>query len=343
MTRWILLGLGCALAFTVGCGGDDGDDSGSGGGTSSGGTSAGGSGGSAGSATGGSSGASGSPGTGGQANGCENSTIQPGNSNRKLTVGGIEREYNLHVPPNYDPTKPTPLVLNFHGYTSNMMQQEFFSMMSPKADAEGFIVAYPNGLKNSDGAQSWNAGFCCAFDDLERDDIGFVNAMIDDIQGAGCIDAKRVYATGMSNGGYMSHLLGCKLADRIAAIAPVAGVLGILAAECQPSRPISVIHFHGTEDTLVSYDAGFVSVPDTFAGWAERNGCTGSPTQTFMNGATTCDTYDSCDAGVSVTLCTSVGEGHCWPGQTLCPFGAATTDIIADDEMWKLFEKSSLP
>jgi polyhydroxybutyrate depolymerase len=339
MTRWVTFGLSLTLVFAVGCGDDD-DDAGSGGSPSTGGAS--GSGGSAGSSSGGTAGASGSSSTGGQANGCNGGSLQPGNSNRKITVGGIEREYNLHVPPSYDPATPIPLVLNFHGFTSNMAQQELFSMMSPKADSAGFIVAYPNGLKNASGAQSWNAGFCCA-DDPTRDDVGFVNAMLDDLEGAGCIDAKRVYATGMSNGGYMSHLLGCKLADRIAAIAPVAGVLGIPAAECQPSRPLSVIHFHGTADTLVEYDAGYVTVPDSFAGWGERNGCTGTPKPTFTNGTAHCETYDTCDAGVSVTLCTLEGEGHCWPGQTLCPFGASTTDLIADDAMWDLFEKTSLP
>lgn len=330
MTRWVTFGLSCTLVFAVGCGSDDDDsDSGNTGGSSSGGASG----------SGGAAGASGSSSTGGQTNGCSGGTLQPGNSNRKLTVGGIEREYNLHVPASYDPATPIPLVLNFHGYTSNMEQQEFFSMMSPKADSAGFIVAYPNGLKNPNGNQSWNAGACCAYDDLERDDVGFVNAMLDDLEGAGCIDQKRVYATGMSNGGYMSHLLGCKLADRIAAIAPVAGVLGIPAAECQPARPIPVIHFHGTEDTLVLYD----SVPDTFAGWAERNGCTDTPKQTLLNGTAHCEAYEACDAGVSVTLCTLEGEGHCWPGQTICPFGAATTDLIADDAMWDLFEKTTLP
>ena len=139
---------------------------------------------------------------------------------------------------------------------------------------------------------------------------------------------------------------GQQLLDRIAAIAPVAGVLGIPAAECQPARPIPVIHFHGTADGLVPYDGvgGFISVPESFQDWATRNGCTGDPVQSYSNGTVHCDKYENCDAGVSVTLCTADGEGHCWPGQTLiCPFGATTGDISANDAMWELFAASSLP
>jgi polyhydroxybutyrate depolymerase len=327
----------CVAIACVACGGDDEDEGGG----------AGGSGGSAGAGQGGSSGSSGgSSGAAGAPSGCGSSTLQAGNQTRTLTIGGIERQYLLHVPPSYDPTTPTPLVLNFHGYTSNMSQQMAFSLMNAKSDSAGFLLAYPDGLKNPNGFQSWNAGYCCAFDDLERDDLGFVNAVLDDIQAAGCVDDKRVYSTGMSNGGYLSHLLGCKLADRIAAIAPVAGVLGIPAAECQPTRPLSVIHFHGTADGLVPYDGvgGFISVPQTFQDWAARNGCSGDPVQSFTNGAAHCDTYEDCEGGVKVTLCTIDGEGHCWPGQTvLCPFGATTADISANDAMWELFQSSSLP
>lgn len=280
--------------------------------------------------------------------GCTGGTVVAGDSTVNLQHDGVAREFLLHAPPSYDGQTPLPLVLNFHGYTSNGPQQAAFSGMNAKANAAGFVLAYPQGLPNpSSNLTSWNAGLCCAFGDTDRDDVGFTGAMLDEIFATACVDERRVYATGMSNGGYMSHLLGCKMADRIAAVAPVAGVLGIAPAECQPSRPMPIVHLHGTADTLVAYDGGSLggsaSAPDTFAGWAARNGCTGSPTESFQNGAAHCDTYDGCDQGVEVTLCTIDGMGHCWPGQSFCPFGQANSDISANDRMWELFQKFSLP
>jgi polyhydroxybutyrate depolymerase len=273
--------------------------------------------------------------------------LAPGDSTIMIDHDGISREYTLHVPPGYDGTQRVPLLLNFHGFTSNMAQQIAFSGMNPAADARGFIVAYPNGLANPGGtSQSWNAGTCCAFGDTMRDDLGFARAVVTDISSKACIDPKRVYSTGMSNGGFMSHYLACKATDMFAAIGPVAGVLGIPDAECQPSRPIPVIHFHGTMDTLVPYNGGGTGgagVPAMFAEWGARNGCTGNPVQTFTNGAAHCDTYETCNAGVKVTLCTIDGMGHCWPGQSFCPFGTGSTDIVANEAMLDVFEQYTLP
>ncbi|MEJ7735511.1 MAG: hydrolase, partial [Polyangiaceae bacterium] len=140
---------------------------------------------------------------------------------------------------------------------------------------------------------------------------------------------------------------GCESADIFAAIAPVAGVLGIADEDCQPVRPIPVMHFHGTNDLLVPYEGGGLlqtpSVPDTDAGWATRNGCSGDAVSTFQNGDAHCETHQTCADGVEVTLCTIEGEGHCWPGQASCPYGASNTDIDANAEMWKFFDKFSLP
>ncbi|GMV19666.1 MAG: hypothetical protein KJ015_03170 [Myxococcales bacterium] len=344
---WRLV-FGLALLAPA-CGGDDSSD-GSGGAASTGGAA--GSGAAAGAAgaagAGGSSGSGGTPSAAKPSPGCSGGGLAPGDSTLKLTHGGVEREYQLHVPPGYDGKAPLPLVLNFHGYTSNAGQQAAFSAMNAKADSAGFLLVYPQGLQNpGTGLTSWNAGLCCAFGDTARDDVGFVGAVLDDVFAKSCVDERRVYATGMSNGGYLSHRLGCELANRFAAIAPVAGVLGIPAGDCKPSRPMPVVHFHGTADSLVAYDGGSLgssaSVPDTFAGWASRNGCSGSPKESFKNGAAHCETYEGCPAGVEVTLCTIDGMGHCWPGQSICPFGQSSTDVSANDRMWELFQKSSLP
>jgi polyhydroxybutyrate depolymerase len=256
---------------------------------------------------------------------------------------GGTRSYLLHVPPSYDGKTALPLIVNFHGLTSNPAQQAAFSGMSPKADGAGYVVAYPEGLQNS-----WNAGSCCApASNTKIDDIGFVRAVVADISCKLNIDAKRVYATGMSNGGFLTQRLACEAADLFAAFAPVAGVLLIPPDTCKPLRPIPMIEFHGTADPLVAYDgggaAGGPSVPDTFAGWAARDGCTDTPMQTFSNGTAHCATYAACKGGVKLTLCTLDGEGHCWPGTAYCPYGNYTTDINADDAMWKFFEGFTLP
>jgi polyhydroxybutyrate depolymerase len=255
-----------------------------------------------------------------------------------IMSGGIPRVVNVHVPGGYDPARGTALVVNFHGFTSDAPQEAILSLMNDKAEDAGFIVMYPYGTGSP---LSWNAGACCGTAAAsEVDDIQFVRDILDRAQSELCIDPARVYATGMSNGGFLSHRIGCELADRFAAIAPVAGVLGI--DRCTPSRPVPVIEFHGTDDTLVPWDGseslGFPSVMDTFHGWAQRDGCTGEPAQTYAHGDATCQTYSQCAAGAEVTLCTIDGGGHTWPGGTPVPsLGVTSTDINATDAMWSFF------
>jgi polyhydroxybutyrate depolymerase len=272
--------------------------------------------------------------------GCDPSQgLLPGDYDFKLTHDGVEYGYLVHVPAGYDPAARTPLVLNWHGLTSSAAQQRFFSAMNPVADAHRFIVVYPN---SPDG--SWNAGACCAFLSPDRDDVGFALALIEEMKGRACVDDRRVYSTGMSNGGYMSHRLACEHADVFAAVAPVAGTLSI--DTCAPSRPIAVMHFHGTADKNVPYDGDGIkkaaSVPETMQAWADRDGCAPQPTVTFAQDDATCETWTGCDGGVEVTLCTFEGEGHCWPGQAFCPFGAATTTLNASEEAAKFFERFHL-
>jgi polyhydroxybutyrate depolymerase len=298
--------------------------------------------------SGGTAGSGGAGGTGGVAanTGCEDGTLDTTVTEVELEVGGVTRRYELHVPPAYDGRTPLPLVLNFHGFTSNATRQREFSQMDMTADSRGFVVAYPDGLD-----VSWNAGVCCWMSAVNGvDDVGFVRAVINDIAERGCIDRSRVYATGMSNGGFLSHRLACEASDVIAAIGPVAGVLGIDSSACTPSRPVPVIHFHGTADYLVRYDGGCdvcvsdsESVADTIAGWVERNGCTGAPEVVLRNGSATCETTRGCDGDASVTLCSIADAGHCWPGQLSCSSGESTDDISANELMLDLFESVRLP
>jgi polyhydroxybutyrate depolymerase len=353
---FLVIGLPIALALagctrtnsSLGPDGGAGGNGGSGGGDGTGGN-GGGNGGSGGGGNGGS-GGGGSGGSGGGGGGggitpssCSGKMSQPLDGSWTLHVGGVDRTVEVHVPKSYDPTRPTPLVLNFHGYTSNGMQQAAVSGMSAKADAANFVVVYPEGTGSPTG---FNAGACCGMAAQNMvDDVGFARAIITEANSRLCLDGKRVFVTGFSNGGFMSHRLACELADVVAAIAPVSGVVGI--PSCTPSRPIAVIDFHGMSDNTVPYagDAqnGWPSVPDTFAAWAKRDSCTdGTPAQTYNKGDVTCATYSHCAGGVEVTLCTVSDGGHAWPGSAVALPGT-TQNISATDAMWTFFSAHPMP
>ena len=276
---------------------------------------------------------------------CSGKMTQPLDSAWTLMVGGTSRTVEVHVPASYDATKPTAFIINFHGYTSNGMQQAAVSNMSAKADSASFVVAYPEGTGSPTG---FNAGACCGMAAQNMvDDIGLTRAIIAEANSRLCLDGKRVFVTGFSNGGFMSHRIACELSDLVAAIAPVSGVLGIPAASCTPKRAISVLDFHGMSDMTVPYNGdtqnGWPSVPDTIAAWAKRDACTDStPTQTYNKGDVTCATYSHCAAGTEVTLCTVSDGGHAWPGSPVALPGT-TQNISATDAMWTFFQAHPLP
>ncbi len=267
------------------------------------------------------------------ANPCSSSAPKPPtDQTRTITHQGRQRTFNVHIPPSYN-GNPTVVVFNFHGYTQSAAQQASLSKMTPKADREGFIVVYPQGISNS-----WNAGSsCCGTAQSQNiDDVGFVNAMIDNLVADICIDQNRIYSTGMSNGAMLSHRLACELSNKIAAIGPVAGRIDV--QNCNPSRPVSVMHFHGTDDPLVPYGAA----QDTIQNWATRNSCQGQPVTTYSKGDSKCETYQNCAQGTEVTLCTVGGGGHAWPGGAPVPIGKTTRDLNATDAMWDFFKRHPL-
>jgi len=274
----------------------------------------------------------------GQPGGCT-SGIASGDHSFTLEHDGLQRSYNLYLPAGYADGKAVPLVLNFHGFTSNPAGQAAFSGMNQLADSKGFAVLYPAGIGNS-----WNGGpICCGEAAMKNiDDVGFARQLVADVATRACIDQKRVYSTGMSNGGFMSHRLACEASDLVAAVAPVDGLLGLSASSCNPARAVPIVHFYGTEDMLVSYQQA--KVTNQF--WLGKYNCAdASPEVTYQKGAATCETWDECDDGVSVTMCSVEGMGHCWPGQSFCPpsLGAPNTDLSANEFMWQLFEKHTAP
>lgn len=263
----------------------------------------------------------------------------------EVTVGGRTRAAHVHVPSRYDANVPSMLLFDIHGFASADWQEAGLTSSSDRADERDFIVVYPQGVD-----ASWNGGDCCGnARGGAIDDVGFVRALVDQLELEYCIDAARVFATGMSNGAFLAHRLACELSDRIVAIAPVAGVLGVAPEACTPPHPVPVLHFHGTSDPLVPYGGGspalgdlgmglsFRSVADSMAFWRVHNRCGATTTVVFQHGDVTCLAWDGCRA--STRLCTVNGGGHTWPGGAPIPFlGATTTDIHATDAMLDWFE-----
>ncbi|MEZ4366254.1 MAG: PHB depolymerase family esterase [Kofleriaceae bacterium] len=259
------------------------------------------------------------------------------------TVAG--RHVEVHVPASYDPELATPLVLNLHGLTSSGADLIEHSRMLPVADARGFIAIHPDG---SSSPRSWNAGDCCDGAAASGvDDVAFLAAVLDEAEARLCVDPRRIYAAGFSNGAFMAYRLACELADRIAAIGPVSGQLGI--DDCAPSRPVPVMHVHGTSDLIVAYDGdGFVdyrSVDETLGFWTARDGCAEATTTTYDQGDATCVTYTGCDDGADVVRCTIDGGGHQWPGGTSTGVlgGMLSDDLDASAALWAFFAAHPLP
>ena len=228
-----------------------------------------------------------------------------------VTLEDVDRAYDVHVPVGCDPARPLPLVFDFHGLGGTKEGHASFSGMKAKADEEGFVIVHAQGH-----TRSWNSGWCCSrfsSDGAHQlDDVAFVRHMVQAIQDLLPIDARAIYATGLSNGGAMSHWLACQATDLFAAVAPVSFPLGGPDRDtCHPSRSISVLHFHGFSDTVVPYDGvgAFPPVGESNALWAELNDCLVGPVRAPLNNASFCDTYSECSDGVEVTLC-SVDGGH---------------------------------
>jgi polyhydroxybutyrate depolymerase len=262
--------------------------------------------------------------------------LPPGDYDRMLEHGGVMRRYYLHV--SESTQSSAPLVVNMHGYLSNPTMQSQWSQLNDAAEARGIITAHPEGLDNS-----WNAGVCCGTSQINGvDDIGFIRAVVADIQAAACVDPQRIYATGLSNGGFMSNRLGCEAADLFAAVAPVVGALRIPLEECMPERPMPIFAFNGVQDPLVPY-ADAVATIDR---WVELEGCDAEPTVEQLEGGH-CDVYSGCEGDGDVRFCTLDPMGHCWPGgdPNLCYsfIGPHSDAVDATARMLDFFAQHTLP
>jgi len=336
-------------------GGNEGSGSSSGGSTSSS------SGGSTGGSSGGSSGGGGEEGgsfdagvvdapiaTGDASSGC-GMAATAGMQSVTIQSGGMARTFHVYVPAKYVAATSTAdtLVFVFHGYTEvatgNVFTSiEYISQMDPVSDAQGFLLVYPEGYMNS-----WNAGYCCGGAVSSNvDDIGFFDSMLAWIESKYCVDPKRVYAAGLSNGGFFSNRLACERANVVAAIGPVAGPLDI--SPCNPSRPVPVFEVHGTSDPVVFFDGGSSSealpVEQAISTWEGFDKCTDSmPATVYTHNSATCTAETMCSEGSAVELCVIAGGGHQWPGGKDDYLGTFSSDLDTSTAMMTFFQAHPMP
>ena len=288
---------------------------------------------------------------------------------------GITREFWV-----YDPRaqagqiaseKPRPLLITLHG--GGGTAERFSKMLNGNtsinalADKEDFVVVYPQGID-----KHWNDGRGVEHIKTQAqnlDDVGFISALIDHMTADKAIDTKRIYATGPSNGGFMSNRLACALSDKIAAVGIVIATMPWkMEPECTPSHPVSVLIMNGTKDPLVPFDGGDVgfgkngksrgkilSTEKTFGFWLQQAGYT-KPPQSLLR--TTLPDKDPNDKtrvylqsydgeAASVVLYTVEGGGHTWPGGRQTPLsiivGTTSQDINATEVIWDFLKKHPKP
>jgi polyhydroxybutyrate depolymerase len=279
--------------------------------------------------------------------------------------GGRQRSYILHVPAITG--RALPLVLAFHGGGGEADGYKAYAGLDAVADREAFLVAYPNGSGILPRRLlTWNAGECCGYAMNQRiDDVAFAVAVVDDVARRTAIDVRRVYATGHSNGGMMAYRLGAERADRIAAIAPVAGAYNL--ERFAPSRQVAMLHIHSVDDPRALYKGGdgppfpgtnvrasHRPVMEGIERWRVHNGCSTQfrETSTRKGGegasaqSATLLVWDGCARGAAVAHWRLTGVGHGWPGTTRTPvreefIGPPTLLISAADEVWKFFAQVS--
>ena len=264
-----------------------------------------------------------------------------------LVSSGQSRAYLLHVPPGYDRSRPTPLVISLHGASLWPALQMKISQWNRLADAYGFIVVYPSA---AGFPKIWHVDRVPGL----ATDVRFISDLIDALQAAYNIDPARIYANGMSNGGGMAFVLSCTLSDRIAAIGMVAAAQSLAWDWCTDRRPIPMISFHGTADPVIPYAGGaspvgpaanFPSVPGWAQSWAQRNRCASVPVAAAVAADVTRRQYQNCAGDATVVLYTVEGGGHAWPGGTALPawiVGPTSQSVDASALMWSFFRQHPL-
>ncbi|WP_405574751.1 ferulic acid esterase [Streptomyces sp. NBC_01167] len=272
--------------------------------------------------------------------GCRTAPVVPPGvtTAQDMESGGVARTYTVHLPKRYDPRRSYPVVLSFHGHKRTSQWQEELSGFS----ALDTIAVYPQGLIGTDGESAWQGAPYSA----PVDDVRFTSDLLDRLQRQFCVDNKRIYAAGKSNGGGFVGVLACRMPGRIAAFAPVAGAYYPQSGPCQPSRPTSVIAFHGTADATIPYEGnpakGLPALPDWLADRAERNGCRPEAKSSRPRPQVEVQRWTGCDKSSRLVHYRVEGAGHVWPSTGPNNDSSTPTVIDATPVIWKFFRGSTL-
>lgn len=248
-----------------------------------------------------------------------------GESKEEIDTPDGVRSYLLHLPPSYKNRHAMPLVLSFHGYAQSAAQQEAYSALNPIADREGFIAVTPEGSGSPPG---WTIPG--TDEDSGVDDVAFARALMEHLGSTLCLDARRIYATGHSNGAEMAAQLACQLPGLIAAAAPVSGAI---YQSCDgPGVPM--VAFQGTADYNVPYEDSAAGIE----GWVAHNGCPPEPEVSRLGEDIELRSWRCADGDVQFYVVE--GGGHTWPGAdpSLGGVGPATGEINASELMWAFFK-----
>lgn len=271
----------------------------------------------------------------------------PGRYVESLNRDGMTRTYILRVPKAYDATKPLPLVVALHGWMGRASDFELTSNMAQESEKEGFVMVAPNGAGNPQG---WNAGFI-DLSGKNLDDVKFIDELIDKVESEVGIDTDRVFVAGHSNGAFMAHFLGARLSTKLAAIAAVAGTIGVPVKDGgfntipEPVAPVSVLLIHGRQDRMVQYDSKSsallhdVGALDSAKWWAKEDGCAPTPTETrSANANVVTDTFSGGRSGTEVVLISIANGVHDWPGRTTDEGVDTLTGVDAAQVIWDFFK-----
>lgn len=246
---------------------------------------------------------------------------------KAISVDGFLRSYIVHVPSGYSPSRPTPVVLVLHGRNLTGEDMVGITGFNQEADSGGFLAVYPT------SPTAWKG----------RREVTFIQQVLDALEADYNVDRARVFVAGVSAGGVFAYRLACSLEGRVAAVSVVAGIDPTVL--CGLTRPISVLHIHGTADDVILYDgSGFVpSVSEVIARWRGRDGCIGAPNVTVSSPNGTRVTKESatpCRQGSEVTLYTVQDGPHTWFGFEDSGPGAA---VDATSLSWQFFRAHPMP
>jgi polyhydroxybutyrate depolymerase len=288
-------------------------------------------------------------------------TPEVSNVHESVSVSGTHRSYLLTTP-NPHAGQPAALVVDFHGYGEGDTTESLTTQFGPLGQKDGFISVFPEGRGSP---IQWDTSTKPG-----NRDVAFVTAMLDKIEATQCVDTSRIYATGLSQGAFMTSTMACVMSSRFAAFAPVSGVQ--LSAPCPDSRPVPILAFHGTGDPILHFNGGVglavladdlhahakplpklpkarlfgPGYPATVKAWATRDGCAATPTDTKVSPHVIKRAY-RCPAGVAVDFDIILGGGHSWPGSAFSAeipqfVGPTTMEINATTAIWAFFRHFTL-